>query len=60
MRVLAVLGVFMMAGVLVPIVFVVLAVLADAALVSVLAGKWGWTRAHTTYDHYVGPHRGAH
>lgn len=54
MRILAVLGVFMMAGVLVPIVFVVLAVLVDAAIVSVLAGKWGWTHVHTTYDHYIG------
>src|SRR5690348_11422184 len=59
MRVLAVLGVFMMAGVLVPIVFVVLAVLVDAAIVSVLAGRWGWSRAHTTYDHYIGHHPGA-
>ena len=60
MRVLAVLGVFLMAGVLVPVVFVVLAVLVDAAIVSALAVGWSWSRVHTTYDHYVGHHSGTH
>lgn len=60
MRVLAVLGVFMMAGVLVPIVLVALAVIADALMLSVLAGRWSWTRAHDTYDHYVVHHPHPH
>ncbi len=56
MRVLAVMGVFMMAGVLVPIVLVALAVLADSLILSVLAGKWGWSRVHHTYDDYIAHH----
>lgn len=60
MRVLAVLGVFMMAGVLVPIVFVVVAVLVDAAIISYLAGRWSWSRVHTTYGHYIGHHPAGH
>lgn len=50
----------MMAGVLVPIVFVVVAVLVDAAIVSYLAGRWSWSRVHTTYEHYSGHHPAEH
>jgi hypothetical protein len=56
MRVLEVLGVFLMAGVLVPIVLVAVAVVVDSVIVSVLAGKWGWTQVHTTYDRFIGHH----
>ena len=58
MRVMAVLGVLLMAGVLVPMVLVIAAVLVDSVIVSVLAGKWGWSRVHSRYDHYVSHHSG--
>ena len=60
MRVMAVLGVLLMAGVLVPMVLVVLAVLVDSVIVSVVAGAWGWSQVHTRYDHYLGHRSSSH
>jgi len=52
-------GVFMMAGILFPIVLVLVAVLVDSAIAAAVGLWWGWTHRHDpAVSHYF--HRFPH
>ena len=52
MQLASVAGVFMMAGILFPIVLVLAAVVIDSAIVAAVGLWWGWKHRHETYSHF--------
>lgn len=52
MTLLSVAGVFLLGGILFPIVLVPLALMVDSAIAAGVVAWWGWTRLHTSYTHY--------
>jgi hypothetical protein len=60
MKLLSVAGVFMLGGILFPIVLVLLAILVDSTIAAAVAVWWGWSRLHGSYAHYVARHSPSH
>jgi hypothetical protein len=61
MQLASVAGVFMMAGILFPIVLVLAAVVIDSAIVAAVGLWWGWKHrreARESVSHYVSSHFG--
>ena len=60
MKLVYVAGVFMLGGILFPIVLVLAAIVVDSAIAAVVAAWWGWSRIHASFTHYLARHSPAH
>lgn len=60
MKLLSVAGVFMLGGILFPIVLVLLAIVVDSTIAAVVAVWWGWSRLHGSFSHYLARHSPSH